>query len=83
MTFEIEADDRGRLSLGKAGARPGRRYCVDVAPDGSIMLTPMVSIPERELDLLRDPDTQQRLLTGLGQAAQGETHDLGDFQQYT
>jgi hypothetical protein len=46
---ESEADARGRVALGRAGARPGRRYQVRADDDGVIILTPVVSIPEREM----------------------------------
>lgn len=82
MIMEVEADDRSRLSLGKAGVQPGQRYRVETDPDGTVRLTPVTSVPTREMDLLRDPDTQQRILAGLDQAARGETRDLGDFQRY-
>lgn len=79
---EAEVDPRGRLSLGRAGAAPGRRYRVEATTDGVLMLTPVVSIPERELQLLQDPALQGRILTGIEQAEQGRTHDLGDFTKY-
>lgn len=42
----------------------------------------MVSVPEREMDLLRDPDTQQRLHAGLQQIREHGGHDLGSFSHY-
>jgi hypothetical protein len=81
-TYETVTDERGRLSLGKAGAQPGRRYRVEELPDGEIRLTPMVSVPEREVDLLLDHNTRQRIVDGLAQAERGETRDRGDFTQY-
>lgn len=82
VVTEAEVDPRGRLSLGRAGATPGRRYRVESNVDGVLILTPVVSIPERELAVWTDPDTQQRILRGLEQAAAGTTHDLGDFAQF-
>ncbi|WP_031509443.1 hypothetical protein [Streptomyces megasporus] len=79
---EIEVDPRGRVSLGKAGATPGRRYRVQSNIDGVLVLTPVVSIPEREVQLWTDPSLQKRILDGLEQAANGRTHDRGDFSQY-
>jgi hypothetical protein len=81
-SYEVEADDRGRVSLGKAGARPGRRYRVEADPGGLVKLTPVVSVPEREMDLLRDPDTQQRILAGVKQIKDHGGHDLGTFSHY-
>lgn len=82
VVTEAEVDPRGRLSLGRAGATPGRRYRVESTVDGVLRLTPVVSIPERELHLWRDPDLQRRILQGVEQANKGKTHDLGDFTQY-
>ena len=82
VVTEAEVDPRGRLSLGRAGATPGRRYRVESNVDGVLILTPVVSIPEREVALLADPESQRRLLRGLEEAAAGTTHDLGDFTQY-
>jgi hypothetical protein len=79
---EIEVDPRGRLSLGKAGATPGRRYRVESNVDGVLVLTPVVSIPEREMQLWIEPGLRQRISDGLEQAALGKTHDRGDFSQY-
>jgi hypothetical protein len=50
---EAEVDSRGRVSLGKAGAEPGRRYRVERNIDGVLILTPVVSIPEREMIVWR------------------------------
>lgn len=80
--YETETDARGRVSLGRAGATPGRRYRVETRADGEIRLVPIVSIPQRELSLLQDPGTAQRVLTGLKDADEGRTADLGDFTQY-
>src|SRR5690348_15923206 len=52
---ESEADSRGRVALGRAGARPGRRYQVRSDDDGVIVLMPVVSIPEREMLAWENP----------------------------
>lgn len=81
--FETEADSRGRLSLGKGGAKPGRRYRVRIAPDGTMTLTPVVSIPERELPVWTDPDLRASLRDSLEALEKGERGtDRGDFLQY-
>lgn len=82
VVTEAEVDPRGRLSLGRAGATPGRRYRVATNVDGVIALTPVISIPEREIQLLQDPALQKRILLGVEQAHHGKTHDLGDFSKY-
>ncbi len=57
---ETEVDSRGRVSLGRAGAEPGRRYRVARDIDGVLLLTPVVSIPERELIVWENPALAER-----------------------
>jgi hypothetical protein len=79
---EAEVDSRGRVSLGRAGAEPGRRYRVERNVDGVLLLIPVVSIPEREMVVWRNPDLMVEIREGLEAAERGETEDLGSFQQY-
>ncbi|WP_049653487.1 hypothetical protein [Kitasatospora sp. MY 5-36] len=79
---ETEVDSRGRVSLGRAGAKPGRRYRVESNPDGVLLLTPVVSIPEREMQVWTNPLLAERIRAGIEQAQRGETVDLGDFSKY-
>lgn len=79
---EVEVDERGRVSLGRAGAKPGMRYRVETAPDGSIRLTPVVSVPLRELQTLQNPELVLSIQQGLKEAEEGRTVDRGDFSQY-
>lgn len=77
---EAVADERGRLPMGKSGVRKDDRYAVSVADDGRILLTPLVSIPRRELIIWEDQALRESLARGLAQAAAGELEDLGTFQ---
>ena len=79
---ETEVDSRGRVSLGRAGAEPGRRYRVARNIDGVLLLTPVVSIPERELIVWENPALAERIRTGITEAQSGRTVDLGDFIGY-
>lgn len=79
---ESEADARGRVALGRAGARPGRRYQVRSDDDGVIVLVPVVSIPEREMLVWEDPKLAEQVRTAVADAEAGRTVDLGDFTQY-
>jgi len=79
---ETEVDSRGRVSLGKAGAKPGRRYRVESNIDGVLMLIPVVSIPEGEMIIWRNPPLMQQIREGLEDADRGETVDRGSFEQY-
>ncbi|AXI79239.1 hypothetical protein [Peterkaempfera bronchialis] len=79
---ETEVDSRGRVSLGRAGAKPGRRYRVESTSDGVLLLTPVVSIPEREMAVWKDPELAESIRRGVDQARAGKTIDLGDFSAY-
>jgi hypothetical protein len=82
VVAETEVDTRGRVSLGRAGAKPGRRYRVESNVDGVLILTPVVSIPEREMAVWRDPELAASIRQAYEQAEQGKTIDRGDFNQY-
>jgi hypothetical protein len=80
---EARVDSRGRVSLGEAGAKPGRRYRVERNVDGVLLLIPVVSIPEREMIVWRNPDLATEIREGIAEAERGETVDLGSFAQYS
>ncbi len=46
---EVTADERTRVAIGRAGAHSWDRYAVSTNADGAILLTPLPSIPRREL----------------------------------
>jgi hypothetical protein len=79
---EVIADDRARIPAGKAGVRRDDRYAVAVNDDGSILLTPLVSISKRELLVWENEMIRASLARGLAQSAAGDTVDLGDFAEY-
>lgn len=79
---EVSVDDRTRLALGKAGVRKDDRYAVAVSDDGEILLTPLVSIPKRELFLWENPEVRESLARGFEQIARGETVILEDLSSY-
>jgi hypothetical protein len=79
---EVTADERGRIAFGKAGVRRDDRYAIAVGEDGSILLTPLVSIPKRELIVWEHVQLRESLARGLAQSAAGETVDMGDFSQF-
>ena len=82
VSIDVVVDSRGRVSLGKAGAEPGRRYRVEQQPDGVLLLIPVVSIPEREMIVWRNPELAQAIREGIDQAERGDTTDRGSFSQY-
>jgi hypothetical protein len=79
---EAEVDSRGRISLGKAGAEPGRRYRVERNIDGVLILIPVVSIPEREMIVWRNPELASAIRQGIAEAEAGQTTDRGSFAAY-
>ncbi len=79
---EVVADERSRISFGKAGVRRDDRYAVAINDDGEILLTPLVSIPKRELLVWENQLVREELAEGLRQSAAGETVDLGNFTDF-
>lgn len=79
---EVVADDRARISFGKAGVRRDDRYAVSMNDDGAILLTPLVSVPKRELLVWESQLVRESLARALSQSAAGETHAIGDFEQF-
>ena len=79
---EAEVDSRGRVSLGRAGAEPGKRYRIERNVYGVLLLIPVVSIPEREMIVWRTPELAAEIRNGLEAAERGEMEDLGSFEQY-
>jgi hypothetical protein len=78
---EAKVDSRGRISLGEAGATPGRRYRVERNVDGVLLLIPVVSIPEREMIVWRNPEIAQSILAGLAEADAGQTVERPGFTE--
>ena len=52
---EISVDARGRTSLAKVRTKVYERYATEELPDGTLILTPVVTISALELAALRDP----------------------------
>ena len=76
----VEADNRGRLSIGAVAK--GKSYRVMVNDDGQILLDPVVAIPERELWLWQNPEAISSVQRGIQQAGEGQLHDMGSFIEY-
>src|SRR5882762_7039603 len=73
---EVTADERARVAVGKAGAHKDDRYAVSVNDDGAILLTPVTSIPKRELVVWENEELKASLYRGLADAAEGKTRRL-------
>lgn len=70
---EVTADSRARLAIGKVGVGENDRFAVSVNEEGEILLTPVVSIPKRELLLWENDDLRASLARGLEDLAAGRT----------
>ena len=79
---EVVADDRARIAFGRLRVRRNDRYAVAIGEDGTIVLTPLVSVPKRELLVWESRQLRESLERGLAQSASGQTADLGDFAQF-
>lgn len=79
---EVSADERSRMAFGKAGVRRDDRYAVAVNADGEILLTPLVSIPRRELLVWDDEGIRAALVRGLEHSSEKNTSEGGDFTRY-
>jgi hypothetical protein len=55
MHGELVVDERGRTSLARVRSHVYDRYTVEEFPDGSLLLTPAITISPVELAALRDP----------------------------
>ena len=73
---EVTADDRARVPIGKAGAHKNDRYAVSTNSDGAILLTPLASIPRRELLVWENDELRASLFRGLADAAEGNVRRL-------
>lgn len=73
---EVVADERARVAVGKAGAHKNDRYAVALREDGAILLTPLASIPKRELIVWENADLRASLFRGLADAAEGQVRRI-------
>lgn len=80
---EVVADERSRIAFGKAGVRKDDRYAIAVNDDGEILLTPLASIPRRELIVWENANLRASLARALEDSSKGNVHDLGSFEQYS
>lgn len=83
MTFEgfrpvaeVTADDRARIPFARAGVRRNDRFAMSVNEEGAILLTPVVSIPRRELLVWENDELRASLFRGLADAAEGRVRRL-------
>lgn len=62
-TNEVVVDERGRTSLARVRTHSYDRYFAEELPDGTIVLTPAVTISALELAALRDVKVRSAVTT--------------------
>jgi hypothetical protein len=70
-TVEVETDSRGRVPLGRI-VDHHQRYRATAHEDGEITLTPIVTVSQRELNLLRNPELTAKLRNSIAEAEAGK-----------
>lgn len=75
---EVAADGRARIAFGRAGVRQNDRFLVSTRSTGEILLTPLASIPKRELLVWEDDALRGSLLRGLADSAEGRVNRRDD-----
>ena len=80
-SIEVELDSRQRLPMARVVNTGQHRFRVTRLPSGDLLVSPVVTISERELAVLRSPETLASLKEGLDQAIQGDVvrHGPGYF----
>jgi len=76
---EVTADDRARIALGRIGVHRNDRFLVSRRASGELLLTPMASIPQRELLVWENESVRNSLLRGLADAAEGRASRRDDY----
>ena len=72
-------DPRRRTSLAKFGRKEDLEYLVDEQPDGTLVLTPAVTISATELAILQDPELRESLTRPFERS---ELRSRGSFAKY-
>ncbi len=75
---EVAADDRVRIALTKAGAHASDRFLMSAKPSGEILLTPVASIPKREMIVWENEALRASLQLGIAEAEAGRATPAPD-----
>ena len=75
---EVTADERARIAFGRAGVHRNDRFLVSKGTSGEILLTPLASIPKRELLIWENEQLSSSLLRGLADATAGRVDPIDD-----
>ncbi len=79
LVAEVTADDRAGIPFGRIGVHRDERFLVSRRASGEMLLTPMASIPRRELLIWDDDSLRESLLRGLGDVAGGRVATRDDL----
>lgn len=77
--IEVTADDRARIPFGRVGVHRNERFLVSRNVAGEILLTPMASIPRRELMVWENASVRESLQRGLDDVARRRVGPLDDL----
>ncbi len=58
---EVVVDERGRTSLARVRSHDYDRYTAEELADGTLILTPAITVSPVELAMLNDPDIRQAI----------------------
>ncbi len=61
LAKEITVDQRGRTSLARVRSRNHDRYLAEELPNGTLVLTPAVTISTLELAILQDQEAMRAI----------------------
>ena len=75
---EVSADGRARIPFGRVGVQRNERFLVSRNASGEILLTPLASIPRRELIIWENQELRESLLRGLADVAAGRVREMDD-----
>jgi hypothetical protein len=73
---EVVADSRARIAFGKAGVHDGDRFAIATNDEGQILLTPLASIPKRELIVWENAELRASLARGIADVEAGRVSKL-------
>lgn len=78
---EVAADDRSRIAFGRAGVRRDARFLVSRNESGELLLTPVSSIPTREMAVWENPDLLASVMRGTVQYVAGDLVERDDLDE--
>ncbi len=82
---EISLDHRRRTSLARIGRPSDYRYLIEELPDGTVILTPAITLSKVELAALSDPEVRAAMDRAAARTASAERAALrsrGSFARF-